>query len=669
MQLDAARRQHGPSHPKVKELESQLTIAEIAAAGIPTEPVYKGKPLRHWEAILKYETLRQDRITASNAVIELLDDLPIERQVELLLLSYSADTWESQKWLRAKFHSTQLPFANNLLTGITLNDTTKGLILQNLNTSDTCETTVLMLATARTHLKNDPQWKPIIDAAYAQRKHLTEETQVYLAEMLPTEKAIKYVSTFEAKLGKEALLILTKAAMQEAIPLSRTTLMYLAGRCFTQRISDPTIAALFPSGTADSWTEQHARDAAAYFKPIVASYQSLPSSTITSSELEWLHQRAEFQQVPNELKDEVTQIFIDSIDRNRRSNPPSRHFVLRAARAVVLQTGKLPPNLRISDNQTLPSQIDRMLSANRNDNFDHNILASYPIEALARMGRMSKAQLTLVFYQNDVESAVARLELPPAVALAIVADESIPHAARKATSRWLSEVAGVGASAAMTELHRDVRNHEKLRLSLLEWFDRDHSRESEMVLSSVGPHPQLQRHLLAKLKTPPSKRDYELMTGVLGRWSEQFDAAELTKAIQIAGRASWEYFPHNRLLDSRSPDQAIQFLHHLQEFHTECERRIRNAEPNSEEYKATPFYFEEMALSALIIVDRAERDDAIRRLAKQISSQVQSGKYPLISDAQPKSSFGTQPKVSGKLRILDLLENIETGDPPQPKEW
>ncbi|MFK7817169.1 MAG: hypothetical protein AB8G99_00500, partial [Planctomycetaceae bacterium] len=660
LQLDEARKTYGEGHSKVRELKSQLEIAEQLASGVPTEPVYKGKPLRHWEAILKYETLKTERVWASRAVVELMKGLRPERQLELLLLCFTADTTESRRWAKAKDTPNQIAVAKRFLSNLQLSPTTRGLITGRLNTPDTCENTVLMLTAARGHLKTDPQWKSVIDVAYAQRKHLPEESQVYLAEMLPDAQAVEYVKEFQAQLSGDALQVLTKAVMRKAIPLSREDLMHLAGRCFTAHATNDSISALFPQGAADSWTDQQNSDAVAYFKPIIASYQTHPSSTVLSFELEWIHEKTKLRQVPNALALEIAQLFTDSIHRNRQGRQPFGDLILQWARAVVLLTGKLPANLMASDPKVLPNDIGRMVNATRYDEFDLETLRSYPIETLERLAGLSREQFSFVFQKNSVVEAVDRLELSPALALAIVADETVPEAARLSVSQWLAEISRVGASEATT-LRNEVDAHDELQALLTSWFDQDPSREAMLVISAAKPNERFTQNLMGELRAPISQRKYGLATNVLAYWSDQLETEDFAKAVQLADQAPARFFPNNHLASyATDAAQAVRFLQQLDDFKAKHESELKGLEPGTKAHKAAQGSYAEQIIVALKLVDRMPRNESVRELAGKLRSQVEDGHFKFPARPNRKAGNGYQ-----KRTILELLEDIETGEPEQ----
>jgi hypothetical protein len=117
--LKEATQQDEPDQQLVEQLQQQLTHLRAISRPIPTEPVYDGRTLAEWVALMRFEHKQSERVTAARNVIQLAETQPPARRAALVFeavpiadanvypnrgfewLTYRSD-WQNSGWFTAE---------------------------------------------------------------------------------------------------------------------------------------------------------------------------------------------------------------------------------------------------------------------------------------------------------------------------------------------------------------------------------------------------------------------------------------------------------------------------------------------------------------------------------------------------------------------------------------
>lgn len=668
MDLDRALGTFGENHSKVHELKSQLRVAEQLASGVPTEPVYKGKPLSHWEGILKYETLGSEKVTAASAVQELIESAPLEKQIELTArcLAVQMDSMISPKiWTQVRWASLIKAARQGSDADWTVekrlrkhadNPVIQKELIRCLNDEELRDGAVYILAAARKHLRENPGlWAAALKVAGDSRDKLSPTAQLCLGFALPQSEAAKAMLEISKRSDKsDSLATIVEIIEACNLPVSRSEVLRIAGQAIahgwdpTDLQESNTIAPILARKLATERTEQELQDLETFLSPSLDSIEaSLKDQSLATRppyevfpHLDWLQPMIAEGKIGGPVEERLSRVLESVLKRYRDWSGRSTSIDMHMARAtntlllaIIQLTGRLPEHARAAVGSKLPPALVSYRSARSPSGgwLPQGIGLLYPVETLeacealaARFGSQRRQP------RHYVEE--------PLIAWAAVISGEV----RLPT--YESQLLGYagGQSKWVRTLLSSIKAYPRFCENFLRWIDASPSDEVRIrrgaLLLGSSPHERLLQYV--ETGTASSNGgSFSLATVLIGAWerSTWLHSSDTERLAKIAGSRPGHFYPLNQLkgqpsLRKHCLPSAIDFLTRLVDQRDRLLADVGELETSETASEMESIRRHAIRTAVEIIAESNQRTPGTRRLLTKLKAQVEDGTLTCFSE-------------------------------------
>ena len=584
LELDNARRQYGENHPKVRELKRQRATSNQIATGVPTEPVYKGRPLSHWEGILKYEVDRNEMTTAAAAVARLIQFAPADKRVELT--TRYLDVEATQPWVTGRADVFRVQVARSRTPELQMwlqqeagRQAFQKQLIQCLNDKQLVNGAIFLMAIARDHIRKHPDvWESSQAAAWENRAAVHPFASLSLGFALNENQAARTLMQIAERNTDSAgtLVRILDTAEGLDLPIPREDLIRVAGHAQLREDSPLKIGRPFYSGPAAARTKEELRELEIFLTPTLDKaetyYKDGWGSGTIWSELEFLQSMIARGLVAGPVEERVASVlelalrgWREHTAQSDQVNPSDDLQFTTTVRSIIQLTGQLPGNVVAPDDAKLPPSLLALRRATRRSQVKlaQSVGNQYPIETLLACESIMKQ---VPENQKGLTPPLYLVEDPLVVWAAVMSSEvKLPE------FEWYL-LSSSDVSVYRSQLLEAVQAHPNFARNFYAWLDS--SETADACYGRVGLLSDMRavsddalKYVESKLSNPTALHWYGAATKVADTWLSNglCEGEQAVRLAKAAGKARGVFFAANHFaerteLDGYLSDSAVSFL-------------------------------------------------------------------------------------------------------------